>query len=209
MPPFHVPPEEGPLNPPLAQSRLTPPVEGDVNFSAMVSAIAQGEDGSRIGVLASGVQAAYAAEEAAGALPPSSSRATFVSALAIDSTGLATLRKAGAAAKVTLALDRLALPAGAVITNLAVLLPGVEGGNFGAELRLGNAAPTLFTIKDGLAMSNSGALSDGSPANVLPLNQTVGGSPDRPAVLTIDKGADGARLAKARDVLLWLEYDAP
>ena len=155
------------------------------------------------------VQAAYAAEEAAGALPPSSSRATFVSALAIDSTGLATLRKAGAAAKVTLALDRLALPAGAVITNLAVLLPGVEGGNFGAELRLGNAAPTPFTIKDGLAMSNGGALSDGNPANVLPLNQTVGGSPARPAVLTIDKGADGARLAKARDVLLWLEYDAP
>jgi hypothetical protein len=53
MPPFHVSPEEGPLNPALAQSRLTPPVEADVDFSAMVSAIAQGEDGSRIGVLAS------------------------------------------------------------------------------------------------------------------------------------------------------------
>ena len=61
MPPFHVSPEEGPLNPSLAQSRLNPPVEeglnppveGDVDFSAMVSAIAQGEDGSRISVLAS------------------------------------------------------------------------------------------------------------------------------------------------------------
>jgi hypothetical protein len=58
-------------------------------------------------------------------------------------------------------------------------------------------------------MSNSGVLSDGNPANVLPLNQAVSGLAARPAVLTIDKGADGARLAKARDVLLWVEYDAP
>ena len=64
-------------------------------------------------------------------------------------------------------------------------------------------------LADVTAFLNGGALSDGNPANVLPLNQTVGGSPARPAVLTIDKGADGARLAKARDVLLWLEYDAP
>jgi hypothetical protein len=155
------------------------------------------------------VQAAYAADAAvAAALPAAASRAVFVSALAIDTTGLATLRKSGVAAKVSLSLDKLALPAGAVITNLAVLLPGVEGGNFNAELRFGNATATPFKISDGLAMSNSGTLSDGSPANALPLNQAVGGSPARPAVLSIDKGADGARLAKARDVLLWLEYDA-
>jgi hypothetical protein len=106
-------------------------------------------------------------------------------------------------------LDKLALPAGAVITNLAVLLPGVEGGNFSAELKFGSAAPTAFKIDNGLALSNKGALDDGVPANVQPLNQAVGGSPARTAVLTIDKGVDSARLAEARDVLLWLEYDVP
>jgi hypothetical protein len=156
------------------------------------------------------VQAGYAADAAvAAALPAAASRAVFVSALAIDTTGLATLRKSGVAAKVTLSLDKLALPAGAVITNLAVLLPGVEGGNFSAKLKFGSAAPTAFKIDNGLALSNKGALDDGVPANVQPLNQAVGGSPARTAVLTIDKGVDSARLAEARDVLLWLEYDVP
>lgn len=95
------------------------------------------------------------------------------------------------------------------ITNLAVLLPGVQGGNFSAKLKFGSAAQTPFTIDDGLAMSNKGPLDDGNPANVQPLNQAVGGSAARAAVLTIDKGVDGARLAQARDVLLWLEYEAP
>ncbi|MGN8020403.1 hypothetical protein ACTJJ7_06760 [Phyllobacterium sp. 22229] len=156
------------------------------------------------------VQAGYAANTAVPAAPPTAaSRAVFVSALAVDATGLATLRKSGAAAKVMLSLDRLALPAGAMITNLAVLLPGVQGGNFSAKLKFGSAAQTPFTIDDGLAMSNKGSLDDGNPANVQPLNQAVGGSAARAAVLTIDKGVDGARLAQARDVLLWLEYEAP
>ncbi|MGB9927060.1 MAG: hypothetical protein ACPK85_01490 [Methanosarcina sp.] len=154
------------------------------------------------------VQATYAAKETtAGAVSSLSSRAVFVSALAIDTTGLATLRKPGVAAKVTLTLDKLALPTDGVITNVAVLLPGVEGGSFSAKLKFGNAAATPFTIDNGLAMSNTGSLSDGNPANALPLNDAVGGSPARPVALTIDKGADGARLAKARDVLLWMEYD--
>ena len=156
------------------------------------------------------LQAGYAVTDGAvAAVPQSSSRAVFVSALAIDSTGLATLRQSGVPAKLALSLDKLALPTGGVITNLAVLLPGVEGGNFSAELKFGNAAPTSFTINDGLAMSNSGSLSDGNPANALPLNQAVAGSPARPVVLTIDKGVDAARLAKARDVMLWVEYNAP
>ncbi len=156
------------------------------------------------------VQAGYAAGAAvAAALPAASSRAVFVSALAIDATGLATLRKSGVAAKIALSLDKLALPAGAVITNLAVLLPGVEGGTFSAELKFGSAPPTPFTIDNGLAMSNKGPLDDGIVANVQPLNQAVGGSPARPVVLTIDKGTDAARLAKVRDVMLWVEYDAP
>ena len=101
------------------------------------------------------MQAGYAADAAvAAALPAAASRAVFVSALAIDTTGLATLRKSGVAAKVSLSLDKLALPAGAVITNIAVLLPGVEGGNFSAELKFGSAAPTAFKIDNGLALSN-------------------------------------------------------
>ena len=156
------------------------------------------------------IQAAYDVRVAPpGAMAPSSSRAVFVSALAIDAIGLGTLRKTGAVAKVTLELDKLALPAGGVITNLAVLLPGVEGGSFGAELRFGNAPATSFTIADGLAMSNAGVLGDGNPANALPLNEAANGSPARPVVLTIDKGSDSQRLAKARDVLLWIEYTVP
>ena len=57
-------------------------------------------------------------------------------------------------------------------------------------------------------MSNAGALSDGNPANALSLNAAIGGSPARRPT-TITKGADGARLAQARDVLLWVEYDVP
>jgi len=58
-------------------------------------------------------------------------------------------------------------------------------------------------------MSNGGALSDGNPADALPLNKATGGSPARPVIMTIRKGNDGARLAQARDVLLWVEYDVP
>lgn len=155
------------------------------------------------------VQAAYAVKDTPPAAPAASSRAVFVSALAIDSTGLATLRKAGVSAKITFTLDKLALPPGGTITNLAVLLPGVEAGSFNAKLKFADATPTSFIISNGLAMSNSGPLGDGIPANAMPLNQAAGGSPARPVVITINKGADAAHLAKARDVLLWIEYNQP
>ena len=157
------------------------------------------------------VQGVYEVPPAAAALPPQpASRAVFVSALAIDSTGLKTLRTATAAqGTITFGLDRLALPADAVITNLAVVLPGVEGGTFHGTLRFGGTAPTSFDIDDGLAMSNAGVLSDGNPANVQPLNAAANGSPARPASLTITKGTDAARLAAARDALLWVEYSVP
>jgi hypothetical protein len=135
---------------------------------------------------------------------------TFVSALAIDATGLATLRNASKAqAKMVFDLDRLALPGGATITNLAVLLPGVAGGTVGANLKFGSGAAKPFQINDGLAMSNTGVLSDGNPANVQPLNAAASGSPARPATLAITKGDEAARLAKARDALLWIEYSLP
>jgi hypothetical protein len=103
-------------------------------------------------------------------------------------------------------LDRLALPVDAVITNLAVVLPGVEGGKFNATLRFGGTAATSFQIDDGLAMSNTGVLSDGNEANAQPLNAAAAGSPARAATVTITKGADAARLAGARDALPWVEY---
>jgi len=58
-------------------------------------------------------------------------------------------------------------------------------------------------------MSNTGVLSDGNPANVQPLNAAASGSPARPATLTIIKGSEAARLSKARDALLWIEYSLP
>jgi hypothetical protein len=157
------------------------------------------------------VQAAYEVPSAvAPPQPPPASRAVFVSALALDSTGLKTLRQATEPqAKIQFDLDRLALPTGSVITNLAVVVPGVAGGNFDAKLSFGGSAATSFEIDDGLAMSNAGVLSDGNPANVRPLNAAANGSPARPATLTITKGTDAARLAAARDALLWVEYSAP
>jgi hypothetical protein len=157
------------------------------------------------------VQAAY---EVPSAVAPAAaqpvSRAVFVSALALDSTGLKSLRDAAVPqGKLTFDLHRLALPADAVITNLAVLLPGVVGGTINATLRFGTSAATAFQIDDGLAMSNAGVLSDGNPANVQPLNAAVAGSPARPATVTISKGTAAARLAAARDALLWVEYRVP
>jgi Tc toxin complex TcA C-terminal TcB-binding domain len=157
------------------------------------------------------VQGVYEVPPAAAALAPQPvSRAVFVSALAIDSTGLKTLRTATQPqGTITFGLDRLALPANAVITNLAVVLPGVDGGTFQGTLRFGGTAPTSFDIDDGLAMSNAGVLSDGNPANVQPLNAAAKGSAARPAIMTITKGTDAARLAAARDALLWVEYSVP
>lgn len=58
-------------------------------------------------------------------------------------------------------------------------------------------------------MSNAGVFSDGNPANALPLNAAATGSASRPATLTITKGTEASRLAKARDALLWVEYSIP
>jgi len=157
------------------------------------------------------IQAAYEVPAGAPAAQPQpASRAMFVSALALDTTGLTTLRNAAKPqADVRFDLDRLALPAGAVITNLAVLLPGVEGGTVAAKLRFGSGAEKSFQIADGLAMSNAGVLSDGIPANARPLNAAATGSASRPATLTITKGSEASRLAQARDALLWVEYSVP
>ncbi len=94
-----------------------------------------------------------------------------------------------------------------MITNLAVVVPGVDGGTVRREAalraRCDDVVPHQATA---VAMSNLGALSDGNPANAQALNAVVSGSPARPVALEITKGADAARLAAARDVLLWVEY---
>ncbi|RJG15630.1 hypothetical protein [Paenibacillus thiaminolyticus] len=138
--------------------------------------------------------------------PAPASRSLFVSALSVDTDGLSTLRNPPPTAKVSFALNKLPLPGHGKVTNLAVLLPGVDGGKFDAKLRIGTAV-TTFQIEDGIAMSNLGVLSDGNPANALPLNAATGGSPARAVDLEIKKGNDSNRLAAARDVLLWVEYD--
>ncbi len=125
----------------------------------------------------------------------------------MDPKGLTTLRKSTGPAELAFALDRLAVPAGGVVTNLAVVLPGVSGGSFNATLSLAGGSASSFVIKDGFALSNLGVLDDGDPTHAQPLNAAVGGSVDRPATLVIKRGGGGAGLAKARDVLLWIEYE--
>jgi hypothetical protein len=82
-------------------------------------------------------------------------------------------------------------------------------GTVDANIRFDSGAATSFKIVDGLAMSNAGALSDGNPANALPLNAAATGSASRLATLTIAKGSHASRLSKVRDVLLWVEYSVP
>ena len=160
------------------------------------------------------LRAAYDAQQV-GTTPPavSGSRSMFVSALATDPKGLATLRKpATPTAKLSFDLPGLAVPPNCTISNIALVLPGVEGGNISAKLRIGEDAPTSFPINDGIAMSNAGVLGSSDPANPAPpqpLNAALGGSPRREVSVEITKGNDAGRLAKARDVLLWVEYDVP
>ncbi|MFG2974487.1 hypothetical protein ACGFYY_16030 [Streptomyces sp. NPDC048331] len=135
------------------------------------------------------------------------SRSLFVSALSVNIAGLASLRTAPPTAKLSFALNKLPLPPTGKITNLAVVLPGVTGGNFSAKLRFGTGAFTTFQIADGIAMSNLGVLSDGIAANAQPLNGAAVGSPARVVDLEITKGSDADKLAAARDVLLWVEYE--
>ncbi|MFD9369433.1 hypothetical protein ACFWA6_17300 [Streptomyces sp. NPDC060020] len=135
------------------------------------------------------------------------SRSLFVSALSVNTTGLGSLRTPPPTAKLSFALNKLPLPPTGKITNLAVVLPGVTGGTFTAKLRFGTGAFTTFQIVDGVAMSNLGVLSDGIAANAQPLNGAVVGSPARVVDLEITKGSDADKLAAARDVLLWVEYE--
>jgi hypothetical protein len=138
--------------------------------------------------------------------PAPSSRSLFISALSVDTKGLDELRDPPPTTKLHFALNRLPLPHDGKVTNLAVILPGVDGGQFNAKLRVGNTT-TSFQIVDGIAMSNLGVLNDGNPANAQPLNAATGGSPARAVELEISRGSDEDRLASARDVLLWMEYD--
>ncbi|HET9422219.1 MAG TPA: hypothetical protein VFO49_13865, partial [Nocardioides sp.] len=160
------------------------------------------------------LRAAYDAQQVGAAAPAvSGSRSMFVSALATDPKGLASVHKtATATAKLSFDLASLAVPRDCTISNIALVLPGVEGGNLSAKLRVGEDAPVTFPINDGIAMSNNGVLGSGDPANPAtpqPLNAAISGSPRREVSVEITKGNDAGRLSKARDVLLWVEYDVP
>jgi hypothetical protein len=156
------------------------------------------------------LQASYDPQQTAPpAMPAPGSRSLFVSALAIDSKGLASTAQTGNPAEIQYDLHKLALPTGAKITNLAVIAAGVDGGSFDSKITIGSDAPTSFKLEDGLAMSNAGVLSDGDPTHVEALNAALGEAPDQKVSLTIKKGSEGARLARARDVLLWVEYEVP
>ena len=104
-------------------------------------------------------------------------------------------------------LRRLALPAGATLTNMAVLMAGVRAGRFNASLQFEGDAATPFEIVDGLAISNLGVLSDGVAANAQALNAAATGAAARPVQLTIDKGLQANVATDTRDLLLWLEYE--
>ncbi|MFE1810720.1 hypothetical protein [Streptomyces sp. NPDC059533] len=135
------------------------------------------------------------------------SRSLLVSALSVNITGLPSLRTPGQFAKLTFPLNKLPLPAGGTVTNLAVVLPGVVGGSITGKLRFGNSPQTQFQIVDGIAMSNLGVLGTGTGTQPQALNAAVSGSPARVVELEITKGSDADRLAAVRDVLLWVEYE--
>ncbi len=155
------------------------------------------------------VRAEYAG--ASQIAPPAGrvSRSVIASALALDPAGLASLRGTGAQGTVRFPLAGMALPGigGAPkITNVAVLVAGVDSGTLSASLRLtATATDYAFSIVDGLAMSNNAHLADGHAAHAL--NGAAGATPAQRIDVTIQKAGVSALLANVRDVALWVEYD--
>ncbi|MFJ5731513.1 hypothetical protein [Streptomyces paradoxus] len=96
------------------------------------------------------LQAAYDAT-ATGTAPAAApvSRSLFVSALSVDTAGLASLRTPPPSAKLSFALDKLPLPQHGKVTHLAVLLPGVDGGTFNAKLRVGTTTRAFKRLRTG------------------------------------------------------------
>jgi hypothetical protein len=94
------------------------------------------------------------------------------------------------------------------ITNLAVLVPGVNTGTLNARVRFTRTGATAaFPIENGLASSNNAHLADGVPGSAQPLNAVAGQTPSQTIEISIQKAGVSALLAQVRDVVLWVEYD--
>ena len=88
----------------------------------------------------------------------------------------------------------------------------VDVVSLGGVLRDDCEASVVETVVDALFEQrverfNAGVLGNGAIPQ--PLNAALRGSPRREVSVEITKGNDAGRLAKARDVLLWVEYDVP
>jgi hypothetical protein len=117
--------------------------------------------------------------------------------------GLTTLFKPCGPAELAFALDRLAMPVGGVVTNLAVILPGVFGGSFDAH----SGRRTWDPIRD---RRRSGALQPQRPRRRAPTHAQPSTPPHAAlsvVLLAIRRGGGGQRLATVCDVLLWIEYE--
>jgi hypothetical protein len=154
------------------------------------------------------IRCGYAGAAGAPVAPAQQSRAVLLSGLALDTPGFAGLRDASSSATLLFRMGELALPgplAGSKVTNIALLLPGVDSGTIDASLRM-QGSGIDFIVLDGVASSNAAHLSDGVAANVQPLNAVHGLEAGGTIEIELKKAGTADLLKQVRDVVLWLEY---
>ena len=159
------------------------------------------------------LRAAYDAQRSASHAPAvPGSRSMFVSALAVDPKGLATLRKpATATAKLSFDLPGLAVPRNCTISNIALVLPGVEGGNISAKLRSGRGRPDVVPHHRRDRHVERRRPRERRPRQRLRSRSTQPSAvhPGERCRSRSRRGTTRAVSKAARDVLLWVEYDVP
>ena len=133
-----------------------------------------------------------------------------IAASVFDPAGLLTLRGATPQARFVLDLQKVPLrrqETNRRITNLAVMLIGPTTKTYTARLSASAGGPHAdFTIVDGIAFSNGGALLGTGAA--LPLNALIGEVVDQAFTLDIQRAGVAEEMKGLLDVVLYIDYQA-
>ena len=156
---------------------------------------------------------AFLEQQHIAALPNSINRSLLASAKAINPGALAKFRQDGG--QVTLAFDLAKLARNSNETarktlNFVLVAMGVDDTPFDATFSSSKPAKSeAITFKEGITLSNAGALADGNGGLPLTLNAFVGLDADQTFKLVIDADANaGSDFTHLNDVLLLAEYEA-
>src|SRR5262249_4473659 len=137
----------------------------------------------------------------------------LVSANANNPGALAKFRKQGGNVKLAFDLAKAARNANETARkalNFVLIAVGAEDAAFNATFSSKSPATTAaIQFEKGIALSNAGALADGTAGVPLPLNAFVGLNVDQVFKLEIDAAANpGSNFKNLREVMLLVEYEA-